>query len=88
MVHIRMIVIWKKGHLQILKPYAQKRPKLSLLNSELWNSFTLKPYMLFNTKFFGMTLYTTCYTIYGIQCHMCNSVTYPFLTPMLGYIDD
>ena len=27
-------------------------------------------------------------TIYGILCHMCNSVTYPILRHMLGYIDD
>jgi hypothetical protein len=28
------------------------------------------------------------YIIYGIQCHMCNSVVYLVLRHMLGYIDD
>ena len=27
-------------------------------------------------------------TIYGTQCHMCNSVTYPTFTHMLGYSND
>ena len=28
------------------------------------------------------------YTIYGLYCHMRNSVTYPILRRMLGCIDD
>ena len=28
------------------------------------------------------------YTIYGVQYHMCNSVIYPILRHVVGYIDD
>lgn len=41
----------EKVFTSLFKPYAHARPKPSILDSELGNLFTPKPYVLFDSKF-------------------------------------
>ena len=71
--------IWKWQSSHINSVFATYEKWVLSLN---WPFITHLPYVLLEE------LCMSNYTIYGIQCHMCNGITYPIFRRMLGSPND